>query len=235
MTAIFNDITSAGDYQAPAFGARMTVIDLTQAIAEGMPVYPGTEGPRLAPASSYERDGFKETRLTMYSHTGTHIDPPAHIFPGGTTLDRLPASQFIGTALVIDCRDVPAGGEIGMERLEPYGKALRQAGFLLFNTGWDRFWGREEYFYGYPCVSAGVLDFVLAGDYRGIGLDTIGLDPVDDAHLTRHRRLFSGRDIINIENLTGLGRCPEGIIGFGCFPIKLTESDGAPARALAWS
>ena len=55
----------------------MKVIDLTHTIREDMPVYPGTETPELSPASSYEKDGFKETRLHMYSHTGTHMDPPA--------------------------------------------------------------------------------------------------------------------------------------------------------------
>lgn len=39
----------------------MKVIDLTHTISETMPVYPGTEQPRLTPANSYEKDGFKET------------------------------------------------------------------------------------------------------------------------------------------------------------------------------
>lgn len=39
----------------------MKVIDLTHTIREDMPVYPGTETPGLSPASSYEKDGFKET------------------------------------------------------------------------------------------------------------------------------------------------------------------------------
>ena len=58
----------------------MKVIDLTHTIRENMPVYPGTEPPKLSPTSSYESDGFKETLLQMYTHTGTHMDPPAHIF-----------------------------------------------------------------------------------------------------------------------------------------------------------
>ncbi len=41
----------------------MKVIDLTHTIKEDMPVYPGTETPKLIPASSYEKDGFKETLL----------------------------------------------------------------------------------------------------------------------------------------------------------------------------
>ena len=87
----------------------MRVIDLTHTIREKMPVYPGTEPPVLAPANSYERDGFKETKLTFFSHTGTHMDPPAHLFPGRTTLDQFPPEQFIGRALVIDCRDLGEG------------------------------------------------------------------------------------------------------------------------------
>ena len=43
----------------------MRVIDLTQSITENMPVYPGTEGPKLQPASTYEKDGFRETLLTI--------------------------------------------------------------------------------------------------------------------------------------------------------------------------
>lgn len=46
----------------------MKVIDLTHTIRENMPVYPGTEPPKLIPASSYENDGFKETLLQMYTH-----------------------------------------------------------------------------------------------------------------------------------------------------------------------
>ena len=54
----------------------MRVIDLTHTITRDMPVYPGTDTPRLTPAGTYEDDGFKETRLQMSSHTGTHMDSP---------------------------------------------------------------------------------------------------------------------------------------------------------------
>ena len=90
----------------------MKVIDLTHVISEEMPVYPGTEKPKLQQANTYEKDGFKETLLTMYSHTGTHMDPPNHLFADRTTLDAFPVSQFVGRALVIDCRDLKEGETI---------------------------------------------------------------------------------------------------------------------------
>ena len=37
----------------------MRCMDLTHLISREMPVYPGTEPPRLQPANTYERDGFK--------------------------------------------------------------------------------------------------------------------------------------------------------------------------------
>ena len=209
------------------------VIDLTHAIAEGMPVYPGTEPPSLTPASSYDRDGFKETLLCMYSHTGTHIDPPAHIFAGGKTLDQFPPEQFVGQALVIDCRSLNEGQSIGMDRIRQQGALAEAAEFLLFNTGWDKRWGTPAYFGNYPCLDDDALDFVISKNLKGIGFDVIGLDPIADANLTRHKKLFAHRDIINIENLKNLDCCGSGLFFFCCMPLKISGSDGSPARAFA--
>lgn len=122
----------------------MKAIDLTHIITEDMPVYPGTEPPKLTPANSYERDGFKETLLSLYTHTGTHIDPPAHIFPDGRTLDEFPPEQFIGKALVIDCRGIKAGGAITLSHIERYGEKAGKADFLLFNLAGTGFGGRRR-------------------------------------------------------------------------------------------
>ena len=210
----------------------MTVIDLTHTIREDMPVYPGTEPPRMETASTYEKDFFKETKMTMYTHTGTHMDPPAHVFAGRTTLDQFPAEQFIGKALVIDCRDLKDGDAITMEHIRKYGSKPEQADFLLFNIGWDRYWGSDAYFGDFPCVDDEVLDFIMAGNYKGIGVDTISIDPMNK--LTRHRRLFQGKDIVIIENLTGLHRCGDDLFSFSAFPLKLSDCDGSPVRAVAW-
>ena len=195
----------------------MRVIDLTHTIAENMPVYPGTEPPILAGANTYEKDGFKETKLTMYTHTGTHMDPPAHLFADRTTLDAFPASQFIGKALVIECSDLKEGEAITLERILQYGKDAENADFG-----------------DYPCLDNAALDYIIASDYKGIGFDVIGLDPIADENLTRHKKLFKSKDIVNIENLKDLDKCGKGLFSFSCFPLKLENCDGSPIRAVAW-
>lgn len=212
----------------------MKVIDLTHIINETMPVYPGTDRPKFLPANTYEKDGFKETLLQMYTHTGTHMDPPAHLYAGRTTLDQFLIEQFIGKALVIDCRDLQEGKFITMDHLQKYGDKADHAEFLLFNLGWDKRWGTDEYFGDYPCLDNEVMDYILAGHYKGIGFDVIGLDPIADENLTRHKRLFKQCEIVNIENLKNLDLCGDDLFWFSCFPMKLENCDGSPVRAVAW-
>lgn len=212
----------------------MQFFDLTHTIRADMPVYPGTEPPTLTPANSYERDGFKETKLTMFSHVGTHIDAPAHLFADKKTLDAFPIDQFIGRALVIDCRHLGAGDAITMRELAPYGEDVHHVDFLLFCTGWDKKWNTPDYFGDYPCIDKAVLELILGGSYKGIGFDVISLDAMHHDPLGRHRILLSQKEIINIENLKDLhllGRKP---VMFACLPIKIENADGCPARAVAW-
>ena len=210
----------------------MKVIDLTHIITADMPVYPGTEPPKLIAANSYEKDGFKETLIQMYSHTGTHMDPPAHLFAGRTSLDQFPAEQFIGKAIVIDCHELKEGEAITMHHLEKYGDRLARADFLLFYLGWDKRWGTDAYFGDFPCIDDEVLEYIINGSYKGIGFDVISVDPIGD--LSRHRRLFAERDIVNIENLKNLDLCGDGLFWFSCFPLRIENCDGSPIRAVAW-
>ena len=209
----------------------MRVIDLTHKISSETTVYPGTEPPILRAAATYDKDMYKETLYTMFSHTGTHIDSPAHIFEGAKTLDEFPASQFVGKALVIDASSVGRGGKITMDILKEYGDELGKAEFLLFYTGYGELFYSPEYLADYPVIDEGVLDFIIRGDYKGIGFDTISLDPMEK--LTMHRRLFSEKEMINIENLTNLGEVAGGLFDFVCLPLSVKDSDGAPCRAIA--
>lgn len=208
----------------------MNILDLTYVISPHMPVYPGTEGPTLSPACTYEKDGFQETLLSMYSHTGTHMDAPAHVFSGRASLDELPASQFVGKATVIRCDDLGEGGKITMEHLRK-NPAAEQADFLLFHTGWGQYWGKPEYYGDYPCVTAEVVDFLIQTGKKGVGLDTISLDPI--ASLTLHRQVLSTNKTVIIENLNNLDKLPEGLFTLCALPLRYENADGSPIRAVA--
>lgn len=211
----------------------MKVIDLTQVISNDMPVFPGTAPANLEVVNTYEKDGFRETLFRMTSHTGTHMDAPFHLFADRTKLDELPAAQFVGKALVIDCRDVEEGGIIGMERIEAVRELADQAEFLLFHTGWDAHWGKEKYFGAYPVVSMEICQYALESGKKGLGFDSIGIDPVAEMDLPRHKMLLSQKDIVIMENLTNLGKVGSGLFTLAALPLKYKDADGAPIRAVA--
>ena len=211
----------------------MKIIDLTHVMSCEMPVYPGTETPRFDPANTYEKDGFKETRISMFSHTGTHMDPPAHLFPGRTTLDQFDASQFVGSACVIDCTDVQAGGRMTMAHVNKNRENADKAEFILFRTGWDQYWGKEEYFGEYPYIDDEVARYLISGRKKGVGLDVIGLDPIADENLRLHKKLFRENEIVIIENLTNLGELGQGLFTLCALPLKYENADGSPIRAIA--
>lgn len=77
------------------------------------------------------------------------------------------------------------------------------------------------------------FDFVIQVRIRH-RFDVIGLDPIADVGLPRHKKLFREKDIVNIENLKNLGLCGEELFSFSCFPLKLEHCDGSPVRAVAW-
>lgn len=62
----------------------------------------------------------------------------------------------------------------------------------------------------------------------------IGLDPVSDTNLTRHKKLFASRDIVNIENLKNLALCGSGLFWFSCFPLKIKDGDPLQTTLTWW-
>ncbi|MGN0702826.1 MAG: cyclase family protein [Lentihominibacter sp.] len=211
----------------------MKVIDLTHYISEDMPVYLGTEPPKLEPANTYEKDGFKETLMTMFSHTGTHMDPPAHLFEGRTTLDEFDVSQFVGKALVIDCRDLNEGDCITIDKINAVKDKADKAEFLLFMLGWDKRWGSDDYFKDYPYIDEEVTDYIIKQKKKGVGLDVIGIDPIPDENLTIHKKLFINNEIVVIENLMNLDIVGDDLFTFCALPLKHVNGDGSPIRAIA--
>jgi kynurenine formamidase len=204
----------------------LRIIDLTQTIKEGMPVYPGTEPPMLSAASTLLTDGFRETGISLYSHTGTHMDAPSHIFEDGETLDSIPPERFFGKALTVDCRN--SGETIGMEAIDR--EKADKAEYILFFTGHDRFWNDGRYFEGYPVCGRSVIDYIVGSGKKGIGFDTISADPVGS--LENHRILLKNGVLI-VENLTRLWETGNGLVGFWALPMKYESADGAPVRAVA--
>jgi arylformamidase len=209
----------------------MKLIDLSHVIEPNMPVFPGTEAPVLLAANTIAKDGFAEKKLTFYSHTGTHMDAPAHMLYRGKTLDAYPVEDFYGRAVLADFSQVQLD-YIDLHHLATYENQLKQASFLILRTGWAALWGQPGYFEGFPALSPAVASWIVDLGLKGLGVDAISIDRMQDSHFPVHHLLFDA-GMFSIENLTNLEQVATNF-WLGCFPIQIQNADGAPARAVAF-
>ncbi|WP_372715152.1 cyclase family protein, partial [Ilyobacter sp.] len=144
----------------------MKVIDLTHKITGDMPMFPGSESPKFESIGVLEKDGFEEKKITIYSHTGTHMDAPRHIIPGGKGLDDFSADKFLGKGVVVDAR---GKSDIDIDLLVKYEEEIEKSEFILINTGWGRYWSEEKYYSCFPVMTKEAAEWLSSKDIKGIG------------------------------------------------------------------
>src|SRR2546422_671310 len=84
-----------------------------------MPIYPGDPSPSFEHYSTLQKHGVNLTKITMGSHTGTHLDAPRHFIQDGIGIDRIPPDKLIGEAYVADLSRKPIGSGITSQDLRP--------------------------------------------------------------------------------------------------------------------
>jgi arylformamidase len=207
----------------------MTYIDLTHPLATGISVYPGTREPRFEAATAIERDGFAEMNIDTTTHTGTHIDAPAHILPNSKSLDAFSLDKFIGKGMAVDCRGLSS---ITLDHIRSRESQIRGADFILFFTGWQEKWNTPHYLDPFPTLTPEAVRWLLQFPLKALGFDALSVDALDDAALPNHHLLLA-KEVLIIENLTNLDRLPHASFAFQCIPLNIKEADAAPVRAFA--
>lgn len=205
--------------------------DLSHPLASGMQVYPGDPAVELRPALDLERDGAAVTALHLGSHSGTHVDAPAHTVTGGRTMDRVGVDELVGEALVVHVAGLDDRATIGVADLGPLPAAV--PAIVVIDTGWAKHFGTERAL-SHPAVAVEAAQLLLARGMRVLCVDTLSPDPTDPAGTSDFpvHSVVLGADGLIVENLAGVADLPA-MARIGIFPLRLA-GDGAPARAVAF-
>ncbi|MDY6775264.1 MAG: cyclase family protein [Halobacteria archaeon] len=207
--------------------------DLTHRVDDQTQTYPGDPDVEIEPDSVYSEDGYRVSRLSLGSHTGTHVDAPSHTEPDGDSLGSYGVESFVFESLRVDCRDLGSRESIGLERL-PDLSADTSVDCLVFWTGWDRHWNTDRYL-DHPYLSREAAEY-CAEHGVAVGTDTLSPDPTpsEESHDTNtsfdaHSALL-GEGCLIFENLTNLGKLPERF-ELRAYPLRL-DTDASPVRAV---
>jgi len=214
------------------------IVDLTMPIHEGMQTFPSHWHP-FVEVTQLGRHGIenRETRkITLGTHTGTHIDAPRHFIPGGSTVDQIDLRQINGRATLLDFSHVPARAGIDAPDLEAAARESPLERLLIRFDGCQRL-GTMEYYTEQPWLTTAACHWLVKKGCRLLGLDVAMPDnPKDDkssGNDSPNHKILLGNGVILLEyliNLKAIGAREFEII---VAPLKLREGDGAPARCFA--
>ncbi len=210
-----------------------TATDLTHTIKNGMTIYVGDAVPRVSKFKTLAKDGVNLSVITLGSHTGTHVDAPAHFIKGGRPLDDLPVETFVGEAAVLDLSGVRGGSAIRASHLDAHKAEVGKGDIVLINTGFSRRWSDSRARRKYTYLGGDAAEWLVRKKVKAVGIDYLSVEAFGAKEPVAHVTLLShGIPIIESlsENIASLGRR----VFFVCLPIKVGGCDGAPARAMAY-
>lgn len=202
-------------------------IDISVPLRTNMVHWPGDPEVRFEREKDMDRgDSCNVSRLSMGSHTGTHMDAPLHFIPGGAGLDAMPLSATIGPARVIEIRDPEA---IRADELRAHHP--RRGERILFRTrNSARNWADEGFVKDFVHIAADAAEYLAQRRVRMVGVDYLSVGGFQrDGHETHLALLRAGIWIIEGLNLA---KVRQGAYELICLPLKIKDGDGGPARAI---
>lgn len=81
---------------------RGRVVDLTHAYDETFPTFDGKPGIVAEEAVNFDKSGYQLFKLTIFEHTGMHIDAPLHFSRDGKSVDELEPQSLVCPLCIID-------------------------------------------------------------------------------------------------------------------------------------
>lgn len=191
------------------------IYDITQPLFE-CEVFPGDPKPEKKIMMRLEKgDVCNLTAFSMCAHNGTHVDAPFHFINDGKGIDKVALEKFIGPAYVKEHKgDVSASD--AKEILKKAKAAYNGAEKKILIKG------------------AAVVTLEAAKVFAEAGADLIGNESQtvgpENAPKAVHLVLL-GAEVVLLEGIR-LGAVPEGAYLLNCAPLNLTDTDGAPCRAV---
>jgi arylformamidase len=207
----------------------MKIFDISLSISPHLPVWPGDPPIMLEQVESMDQGADANvSHISAGVHIGTHVDAPHHFLNDGRTVDELPLDVLIGPCYVTQLPDGIKA--ITVEVLE--GASLpTNATRILFGTSNSRLWSRGEMEFqkDFVAVEEDSANWLVERGIQLVGVDYLSVAPYGNSVPTHRILLQAG--VVVVEGLD-LSTLPRGFYDLYCLPLKLLDTEGAPARAI---
>jgi arylformamidase len=203
-------------------------LDISVAVGDDLPVWPGSPGVVTTLRHSIERgDGTNTSQLSLDVHSGTHVDAPWHFDDSGVSLEELGLDPFIGPAVVVD---TGSAREITAAVLDEAAIPERTERLLLRTANSAR---PDTYHLpfdeDYAALTLDAAEWIATRGLRLLGIDYLSIQRY--AESPDIHRVLLGRGMAILEGVS-LSNVTPGHYELICLPMRLLNVEGAPARAI---
>ncbi len=224
------------------------IIDLSQEIFAGMPVFQGLPEVKMTVHASHEQwDGITDSdvvspgvhRLELGEHTGTHVDAINHMARQhrGQSIDTMPLTMFYTEGICLDLshkslRDLIEVGDLKHAFSDSDIEIKQGDTVLLYTDHYRRTFGTDDWPNG-PGVTAEAARWLGQQGIAAFGVETMSPGVVDVSNKEVHRicgelGFTHYENMVNLHKLIGRGR-----FRFIALPLKIRGGTGSPVRAVA--
>ncbi|MEE9362746.1 MAG: cyclase family protein [Cellulophaga sp.] len=224
------------------------IIDLSQEIYEGMPVYKSLPQVKMTIHNTHEEwNGIKNPKtktpavhkLELGEHTGTHVDAINHMGMeySEQSIDTMPLSMFYTEGICLDFSHKGLKELITPEEIEI---ACKREGLeiykgdtvLLYTDHYRKYFGEKDWSNG-PGITADCARWLGEKNIAAFAVETMspgvpGISNKEVHHICGQLGFTHYENMINLYKLIGRGR-----FRFIGFPLKIRGGTGSPVRAVA--
>ena len=201
------------------------VYDVTVPLTPGMPTYPGDPAFELEVVRTIAEHRYGLSRITLGTHTGTHVDAPAHFVVGGATVDTLPVEILLGKARVVELPSRERVDRADLEALD-----LRDDLRVLLKTRMSGQILKTAYQEDHVYVTVDAARYLAQAGIKLVGFDYLSIDRFGSADFPAHQILL-GAGVVVVEGLD-LSEVEPGEYDMDCLPLRLDGGEAAPARVV---
>src|SRR3989344_6090067 len=179
---------------------QFKIVDLTHSLSDSIPSWDGKADFELSTVTDYKNctppDLFRTQKINASVSLGTHMDAPAHVIPGGRTIDKLTPEELVVDCVLIDVSQEADKNYLVMpsaiEKFEKEYGEIPAHSLVIFYTGWSKFWETPERYhnkFAFPRVDVSVAEILLKRKVVGLGIDTFSCDTGKDG-FSVHRAIL---------------------------------------------
>lgn len=224
------------------------IVDLSQEIFSGMPVFMGLPDVNISVHATHEEwsgslDNLPKPpsvlRLELSEHTGTHVDSLSHMAPQyfESTIDSMPLNMFYTEGICLNfstksTRELITA--IELERACDREKVQIKPGdtVLLYTDHYRKAFNTKEWTNG-PGITAEAARWLGSKYISAFGVETMspGIPGISNSEVHKicgELGFTHYENMVNLHLLIGRGR-----FRFIALPLKIKGGTGSPVRAIA--